>query len=154
MPAQNEPSPDRLKALLSREIPLMELLGIRAVAASKGEVAFEMTVEERHLRTHGIAHGGATASLMDTVLGVSALTVAAEDQQVVTIQLNMNFVRPAWQGETLVARAVLRHAGRKTVVSTGEIRTVDGDLTATGSATFVFIPTPPDDAAGFEKPAN
>ncbi len=154
MPAQNEPSPDRLEALLSREIPLIELLGIRSVAASKGEAAFEMTVEERHLRTHGIVHGGATASLMDSVLGVSALTVAAEDQQVVTIQLNMNFVRPAWQGETLVARAKVQHAGRKTVVSTGEIRTADGELVATGSATFVFIPTPPDDAAGFEKPAN
>ena len=57
-----------------------------------------------------------------------------------TAQLNVHFIRPACEGETLVASAEVRHAGRKTAVAQGEVRTEAGALVATASATFVYLP--------------
>jgi uncharacterized protein (TIGR00369 family) len=82
------------------------------------------------------------ATLMDTSLGLAAAHHAAEGLDVVTAQINVNFIRPAWSGEVLQATAEIRHAGRKTAVATGEIRTENGELVATGSATLIYVPAP------------
>ena len=106
---------------------------------------FEMTVEEKHLRTLGLMHGGVTATLLDTAMGFAAVTKAPEGHHVVTIQLNMNFIRPAWQSERLIASGEVCHAGRQTAVARGEVRTADDLLVASGSATFLFLPVKSDE---------
>lgn len=126
----------------SRRGPLLDLLDMRPEVAAPGTVLVHYEVGARHLRTLGIAHGGIVATLMDTALGLAASTVAPEGLNVVTAQINVNFIRPAWQGERLKAEGQVRHSGRKTAVATGEIRNAEGALVATGSATFVFVPTP------------
>jgi len=120
-------------------VPLLDLLGIRPTGWGEGTGEIEMTVDDRHLRTLGILHGGVTATLLDSVMGLAAGTLAPENRLVVTAQLNMNFIRPAWEGETLVARGRVRHHGRQTAVSEGDVRTSDDELVATGSATFLFV---------------
>ena len=92
-----------------------------------------------HLRSLGIAHGGFLATLLDSVMGRDAGRLAPTDHYVVTAQLNVNFIRPAWEGETLLASAEIRHRGRKTAVGQGEVRTEAGALVATGSATFLYV---------------
>ncbi len=121
---------------------LLELLGMHATTVESGHVCVHYTVGANHLRTQGIAHGGVIATLMDTSLGLAAATKAPVGLDVVTAQINVNFIRPAWEGERLKANAQVQHAGRKTAVVTGEIRTEAGSLVATGSATLVYIPTP------------
>lgn len=126
-----------------RHVPLLELLEIHPVQAGEGEATFEMLVDERHLRTLGILHGGVTATLLDTALGFAAVTVAPDDHFVVTVQLNVNFIRPAWKSEQLHASGRVRHSGQKTAVAEGDIHTAEGTLIATGTATFLFLPKPP-----------
>ena len=99
-----------------------------------------MTVEERHLRTLGILHGGVTTTLLDTAMGMAVGTLTPPGHFVVTVQLNANFIRPAWDGETLVATGHVRHGGQQTAVASGEIHTADNILVATGSGTFMFVP--------------
>jgi acyl-CoA thioesterase len=123
-----------------RRGPLLRLLGMQATDVAAGHVRVEYAVGPDHLRTGGIAHGGILATLMDTALGLAASTKAPAGLDVVTAQINVNFIRPAWSGERLEASAQVKHSGRKTAVATGEIRTVDGSLVATGSATLVYVP--------------
>ncbi len=92
-----------------------------------------------HLRSLGIAHGGFIATLLDSVMGRDAGKLAPHDHYVVTAQLNVNFIRPGWEGETLLASAQIRHRGRKTAVAQGEVKTKAGALVATGSATFLYV---------------
>ena len=92
-----------------------------------------------HLRSLGIAHGGFVATLLDSVMGRDAGRLAPADHYVVTAQLNVNFIRPGWEGETLLASATIRHRGRKTAVAQGEVRTGGNALVATGSATFLYV---------------
>ncbi len=101
-----------------------------------------LTLEDHHLRTLGIAHGGVIAGLMDVTLGKAAATTSPDGHYVVTAQLNIHFIRPAWSGETLIGRATIDHAGRRTTVVHGELRTEAEALVATATGTFLHLPRP------------
>ena len=134
---------DLLGDATDRHVPLLELLEIRPVEAGDGKSVFEMVVDEKHLRTLGILHGGVTATLLDTAMGFAAVTVAPDDHYVVTVQLNINFIRPGWKSERLLAAGEIRHSGQRTAVAQGDIHTAEGTLMASGTATFLFLPNPP-----------
>ena len=136
---------DRIAAVdaHARHVPLLELLEIRPVEVSDGWATFEMIVDEKHLRTLGLLHGGVTATLLDTAMGFAAVTKAPLGHHVVTIQLNVNFIRPAWESQRLLTTGEIRHAGRQTAVAHGEVQTDDKTLVATGTATFLYVPTEP-----------
>jgi uncharacterized protein (TIGR00369 family) len=119
----------------SHHLSFLERLGVRG--NDSGNLILEL--KPGHLRTLGIAHGGVIATLLDSVMGMTANRSSPPDHYVVTAQLNVHFIRPAFEGETLIASSEVRHSGRKTAVAQGEIRTSKGALVATGSATFVFV---------------
>ena len=127
---------------MARHVPLLELLEIRPVQASQGKATFEMLVDEKHLRTLGLMHGGVTTTLLDTAMGFAAVTTAPQGYYVVTVQLNANFIRPAWESEKLIATGEVQHSGNQTAVARGEIRTSENVLVASGTGTFLFIPLP------------
>jgi uncharacterized protein (TIGR00369 family) len=120
----------------------LDRLKIHPVAVEKGSATFEVTIDETHLRTMGIAHGGLLATLLDSALGCACWTLAPPDNHLVTVQLNINYIRPAWLGETLSCHSEVRHAGQMTAVARGEIRTAQGSLVAAASGTFMFLPVP------------
>jgi uncharacterized protein (TIGR00369 family) len=123
-----------------RRVPFLDHLDVRLVEFGEGRGILECDVLPRHLRTLGIMHGGMAATLLDSVMGAAAGTKAPADHFVVTVQLNINFTRPAWEGETLKATGEVQHAGRQTAVARGEIRTAAGELVALGTATFMYLP--------------
>lgn len=120
-------------------MPFLDMLQIRPTELKPGHGRLEMTVGPQHLRNLGIMHGGVLATLLDSVMGMAAGSLAAEEQFVVTVQLNMNFVRPAWEGESLVATGEVCHKGKQTAVARGEVRTASGNLVGIGTATFLYI---------------
>jgi uncharacterized protein (TIGR00369 family) len=120
-------------------MPFLEMLQIRPTELSPGHGRLEMTVGTQHLRNLGIMHGGVLATLLDSVMGMAAGSLASEEQFVVTVQLSMNFVRPAWEGESLVATGEVCHKGKQTAVARGEVRTTSGNLVGIGSATFLYL---------------
>src|SRR4051812_10367217 len=128
-------------------MPFLEHLGVRLLEFATGRGRLEVVVRPEHLRDVGILHGGMSATLLDSVMGMSAASVAPAGHYVVTVQLNMNFIRPAWEGEHLVAAGEVTHSGRQTAVARAEIRTAGGILSSSGSATFLFVPHK-DPAAG------
>src|SRR5262249_54016868 len=99
----------------------------------------ELVVGPQHLRSRDILHGGVIASLVDTALGLASATKAPHGLDVVTVQLNINYIRPAWPGETLVAHGSVIHSGRRTAVARGEVATAAGELVASASGTFMFV---------------
>ncbi len=117
----------------------------------KGKATFCVTVDDSHLRALGIAHGGLVATLLDSALGCACWTLAPPHHHVVTAQLNINYIRPAWLGERLTALGEVRHAGQMTAVSRGEIRTDQGNLVASASGTFIYLPMPDGPKSVMEK---
>ena len=80
--------------------------------------------------------------LLDSATGTAAYSLAPDDHHVVTIQLNVNFVRAAEKGDVLTAHGRVRHPGRKTMVVHGEVVNQTNDLVALASATFMVLPMP------------
>lgn len=83
----------------------------------------------------GILHGGVTAVFLDSAMGWSIADRTG--RQVVTVQLNVNYVKPG-RGQRLVVRARPTHTGRFTAVAEGRVEDEDGDLISQGTGTFFF----------------
>lgn len=128
--------------VLNRRVPLLDTLAIEVVSAAEGTSHLRMTVDERHLRTLDMLHGGVTATLLDTALGYAVMSLAADGFHAVTVQLNVNFTRPAAKGGLLEAVGRVLHAGSTTAVASGEVRNTDGELIATATGTFLYLRLP------------
>ena len=136
----HDTTPARKYPLDEKRGPFMELLDVHIAAAENGRSCVEMTVSDKHLRAMEMMHGGMTATLMDTALGVAAYSLCPTDHYSVTVQLDIKYTRPALPGQKLRATGQVQHAGKRTAVATGEIRADDGTLIATGSATLMYLP--------------
>lgn len=127
--------------------PFLASLGVTTEPLNDGRSCVRLRIDNHHLRTRGIAHGGVIASILDTAMGMAAGHHTPEGRFPVTAQLDTRFIRPAWEGEELTATAEVCHHGQQTAVTRGEVRTETGVLVATGSATFIFVvdPAPTED---------
>ncbi len=125
--------------LLQQDVPFLKLLGLNYTSHAPGEAEFSVCIEPKHLRSGGILHGGVTCTLLDTTMGLAAFTSSEDQRLLVTSQMNLHFVRPCKAGETINARAVVKHAGRQTVVVEGQILTSTNELVAMGTGTYMFI---------------
>ena len=102
------------------------------------ERQFSYAITEKHLNPMAIVHGGATTSLMDTALGMAAKSL---NNKVVTLEMNINFIKPVQFNETLTAKGKVVKAGRSIVVAEAEAYNDKGDKVAIGRGTFYVIDT-------------
>lgn len=85
------------------------------------EVICRMPITHAHVGAPGVAHGGAVSAFLDTALGARALVHAASvGRATSTVELKVNFLRPARLGKTLVTSAVVQSAGRSLLVVSGK----------------------------------
>lgn len=124
----------------------LHALQIEPLEIGNGTGKLRLVLQPMHLRVGGIMHGGVATALLDTVLGLAAATRAPKQHDVVTAELNINFIKSARAGEVLFAEAVVLHSGRRTCVGRGDIRNGRGELVAAGSGTLMFVPMPLEDA--------
>jgi acyl-CoA thioesterase len=114
--------------------PFVGLLRIEAVDLKEGEAILSMPViNEVHGNIFGVAHGGAIATLADTAMGVVSATLG---KKTVTIDMNINYIRSAKQGDTITAVAKAIHNGEHTLVIECEHRNDAGTLLSKARGTF------------------
>jgi len=113
-------------------------LGMRLTAASPSEVVAALTVDERTRQPYGVAHGGALASLAETVASVGGLQFVDYPAEVVVGQhVSIDFLRPA-RGE-VVATGRPVHVGGRTQVWDITLHAGD-ELIAVARVTVARIP--------------
>lgn len=94
----------------------------------------------------GLMHGGAIATLIDTVV-VPAIGTAYEDPRMFsTIEMSVRYLGPV-RSEDLVAEGWVTRRGRRVVFCDVEVRTASAVKVATGSLIYI-VGSPVDDAAG------
>lgn len=126
--------------------PFLHAMHMEPLEIGDGTGSLRIVLEEQHLRYGGIMHGGVATALLDTALGLAAATKAPLQHNVVTAQMNINFIKAARAGEELIGEAQVMHCGRRTCVCRAAIRTRNGELIASGSGTLLFVPMPSEDA--------
>jgi len=105
------------RAVLAMQ-PFSALLGAELALWDDQHVQLELPIRAELLQQFGFVHGGVLSYLAD-----NALTFAgggALGSEIVTAEYKINYLRPA-QGERLIARAALVHAGKNQAVCRCEI---------------------------------
>ncbi|MDT8900884.1 PaaI family thioesterase [Anaeroselena agilis] len=127
---------EKLQNLYKRN-PFVGLLKMKVEDVKEGEATLSMPIVQAiHGNLFGMAHGGATASLADTAMGLVCISLG---KKVVTLDLNINYIYGATDGETVTAVAKVVHNGRQTVVVEAEHRDTAGRLLAKARGTFFVV---------------
>ena len=116
--------------------PYVQLLGIQIEKIEFGSVTLSMAADSKLSNFYRIAHGGALASLADTAMGATCLSV---NKKVVTQSMNMYYIKAVPEGTLLHACGRVVHNGRKTLVCETEIVDGDGNVCCKASANFFVI---------------
>ncbi len=122
------------------EAPIRGLINGRVSAAEKGRVELLARPTEDHLNPFGQVQGGWYGVVLDTVLGFAIVSCLGEGFSAPTLEFKVNITRGIPLGMQVRATGIISHVGRRTGVSTAEIRGVeDGKLYATGSTTCINL---------------
>ena len=115
--------------------PFLALLGVRVASYERGRVRLDMDVKHEHTNVHHIAHGGVAATMVDTAMGVACFTC---DKGVVTLEMNMSFIRPIGEG-LIYATGEVVHNGKHTMVCEGRVYDENGTLCLKADGTFFVV---------------
>ena len=110
--------------------------GILLTDVSPGYAKGELTVCPNSINPHGNVHGGALATLADTVRGCCA---CSRGGSCVTANCSMEFLRPA-TGSKIYCEATPKKMGRSLSVIQLVITNDKGAVVATGTYTFFMFP--------------
>lgn len=122
---------------------LMATFGAKIEAVDSGQVILSAPILPGSRQQHGLAHAGLTFALGDSAAGYSALTLLAEDQEVMTAEMKINLLAPG-QGDCLRATGRVIKPGRRLIVVAADVHAIYGDQeTLIAVMTGTMVPTRP-----------
>lgn len=119
--------------------PFSRLLGAEVSAFEPGKAELRLSIKAELLQQHGFAHGGVVSYLADNALTFAGGSLL--ENNALTGEFKINYLRPAI-GDTLIARAVVKYAGKQQAVTQCDIFVVkDGEekLCAVAQGTIVKV---------------
>ncbi len=132
----------RIEASFLRQ-GLMQHLGARLLRVEPGLCEVALPYSERVTQQQGGFHGGAMGALADIAGGYAALTVAAEDSEVTTVEYKINFMAAFRDGELRATGRVIK-AGKRIIITTAEVTHVGagGKESACALMQQTLVPVP------------
>ena len=120
--------------------PIAALLGFALTEAEEGRVVMRMRAGEHLFNPLGTVHGGALATLLDSVMGCAVHSTLPRGRGYTTLEIKVNYLRAATDaaGE-LIAEGRVVHAGRRAAVAEGKMVDARGRLIATASTTCLVF---------------
>ncbi len=141
-----DPAPITLAEELMRKyvgvIPHVAELGMSVIHAARGMAIMKLPYQDRLIGNPetGVIHGGVVTTLIDTVCGLATITAPDEPSRVATLDLRIDYLRPAAPKRDLFARAEVYKLTRNVAFLRAEAYEDDPrDLVASAASTFMFV---------------
>jgi uncharacterized protein (TIGR00369 family) len=123
----------------------MLTLGAEMISVGRGSIEIRFPFSSELTQQNGFIHAGAVTSIMDSACGYAALSVAPPDADVLSVEFKVNLLAPG-VGESFIARASVKRAGKRLAVCTADafaVRAGEEKLIATMLATIMNIDSKP-----------
>jgi uncharacterized protein (TIGR00369 family) len=118
--------------------PVAELIGFRVAEVAPGRAVVELVAGPQHANPLGTVHGGILCDIADAAMGVAYASTLGAGETFTTIELKINFLRPAFTGR-LVATARLVKSGRTIGLAECDVEDAEGRLIARASSTCMTL---------------
>jgi len=116
-----------------------DALGIEFSSFKREEIKASMPVNENTIQPFGILHGGASATLAETLASVGAWINAGENQTAVGIEINANHIKSVNKGNTVTGTATPVKIGRQIHVWETKIHSEEKKLVCISRCTLMII---------------
>jgi uncharacterized protein (TIGR00369 family) len=117
----------------------METLGARIAEAEPGRVVLELVAGPQHRHGGGVVQGGVITQIADAAMGMSLATLQEDGIWNTTVELKINFLRPAVEGKLRAVGRVIEM--RQTLLfSEADVFDEQGRLIARASSTCMPVP--------------
>lgn len=133
-----------VEGLASGALPLNTLaqtLGYDVNEAARGRVIVTLVPTNAHLNPTGTVHGGLTATLLDSCMGLAIQSMLDKDASQTTLEFKMSLVRPITPDTGQIrAEGVVLNCGRRVGTAEGRVTDGKGRLLAHGTTTCLIFP--------------
>ena len=113
-------------------VPFAKLLGIELEEIDVGVATLGFK------QNHGVVHGGAIASLIDSATAFAIISLLPPDEHATTVDLTISYLRPLTAGRAHATAKVLR-SGKRLIVVSAELLDDNGTLAATALSTYIKL---------------
>jgi len=121
-------------------VPIGVHVGFRMAEVSKGRIVFTGLPGGNVLNLIGTVHGGYAATILDSALALSVLSMLDADSNFTTLEIKVNYVRPITPGMAVRAEGTVVHSGRRVATSEARLTDSEGRLLAHGTTTCLILP--------------
>ncbi|MEJ5338093.1 MAG: PaaI family thioesterase [Aquificaceae bacterium] len=118
-------------------LPFLEHIGAELVSLSPEEAVLMIDVRDYHLQHLGYVHGGVISSLADNTGWYAVVANLPEDRTSVTIEIKVNYLKPAERGE-LVAKGKVLKMGKRVAFAVVEVWQ-GSELVAYATGTYAVL---------------
>ena len=134
-----------VQGLVDGTLPLntmAQTLGYDIVEAAKGRVVVAAEPHAGHLNPSGTVHGGFSATLLDSCMGLAIRTMLDQGVAQTTLEFKISLVRPVTpQTGPVRAEGTVITCGRRIGTAEGRLTDTDGRVLAHGTTTCLIFET-------------
>lgn len=134
-----------VRGLANGELPLNTIartLGYDVAEAEEGRVLVTMVPTEAHLNPAGTVHGGLTATLLDSCMGLAIQTTLDRGIGSTTLEFKISLLRPITPDTgKITAEGKVLTCGRRVGAAEGRVVDGQGRLLAHGTTTCLIFPS-------------
>lgn len=131
--------------LASGALPLntmAQTLGYDVVEAERGRVAITLDPTDAHLNPWGTVHGGLTATLLDSCMGLAIQSMLEKGAGSTTLEFKISLVRAiTLETGQIRAEGKVLSCGRRVGIAEGRVADAAGRLLAHGTTTCLIFPS-------------